>query len=127
MTQNQILKTVCDILVVDSRDVLQPRVNKGAGCADLVFARNLFMYFAKEYKMGSLYAIGRYVNRDHATTIHAIRTIKNDIETDRRRLDIFCKVKNRLIEANESSRFQETGFDYPSVEISPEVLMYQHN
>ncbi|MVX35125.1 MULTISPECIES: chromosomal replication initiator protein DnaA [Myroides] len=47
-------------------------------------ARQLAMYFAKKYTKASLASIGSQIGgRDHATVLHACKTIDNLIETDK--------------------------------------------
>ena len=44
---------------------------------EIVTARHLFCYFAKLMTNKSLTDIGRYIDRDHATVMHAIKKINN--------------------------------------------------
>jgi len=51
---------------------------------NIVQARQLAMFFAKEHTKASLTTIGLQCgNKDHATVLHACRTVKNLIETDK--------------------------------------------
>lgn len=50
---------------------------------ELVFIRQLCMYFARKKTKASLSQVGTYMSRDHATVLHAIKTINNLIDTDR--------------------------------------------
>jgi chromosomal replication initiator protein len=51
---------------------------------NIVQARQLSMFFAKEHTKASLTTIGLHCgNKDHATVLHACRTVKNLIETDK--------------------------------------------
>lgn len=56
---------------------------------ELVFARQLIMYFMREIAKVSLHRIGSYLGKDHSTVIHSCIAINNLIETDR---DIKMKV-----------------------------------
>ena len=47
---------------------------------DLVFTRYLYMKYAKENTRYTLEKIGKFVNRDHATVLHGINTINNEVE-----------------------------------------------
>ncbi len=127
MKSEKILRTVCDVLNVDIKDVLQYSNVKGARNANLVQARNLFMWFAREYNIGTLQVIGGYVNRDHSTCINAFRVIQNDNKYNTSRLRLFLEVKRRL--ANDETDIEELnydfGYDYPGAEISAETLSYQ--
>jgi len=62
---------------------------------ELVKARHLAMYFAKEYTETSLKKLGRKFNKDHSTIIHGIKRIKNGIKNNGRyEPDISKDVKN---------------------------------
>lgn len=62
---------------------------------ELVKARHLAMYFAKEYTETSLKKLGRKFNKDHSTIIHGINRIKNGIKNNGRyEPDISKDVKN---------------------------------
>lgn len=51
---------------------------------NIVQARQLTMYFAKEHTKASLTTIGLHCgNKDHATVLHSCRTVKNLVETDK--------------------------------------------
>tara|TARA_B110000977_G_C11086282_1_gene494854 strand:+ start:3853 stop:4455 length:603 start_codon:yes stop_codon:yes gene_type:complete len=58
---------------------------------ELVKARHLAMYFAKEYTETSLKKLGRKFNKDHSTIIHGINRIKNGIKYEP---DVSKDVKN---------------------------------
>ena len=50
----------------------------------MVQARQLAMFFSKKYTKSSLSTIGSQIGqRDHATVLHACKTVENLIETDR--------------------------------------------
>lgn len=52
---------------------------------EIVQARQVAMYFSKQLTKTSLKSIGAQIgNKDHATVLHACRTINNLMETDRR-------------------------------------------
>ncbi len=74
-----IQKIVCDYfgIPVDS-------INSKTRKRDIVQARQLAMYFSKKHTKSSLAAIGLVCgNKDHATVLHACRTVNNLIETDK--------------------------------------------
>lgn len=74
-----IQKVVCDYFKIPLEEV-QSRTRK----RDIVQARQLAMYFAKKYTKASLSSIGSQIgNRDHATVLHACKTVKNLSETDK--------------------------------------------
>ena len=50
----------------------------------IVQARQLAMFFAKKYTKASLASIGSQIGkRDHATVLHACKTVNNLIDTDK--------------------------------------------
>jgi chromosomal replication initiator protein len=52
---------------------------------EIVQARQLSMYFSKQLTKNSLASIGQQCgNKDHATVLHACRTVNNLKETDKR-------------------------------------------
>jgi hypothetical protein len=50
---------------------------------ELVFTRQLIFYFIREHSKLSLNNIGALLHKDHATVMHAIKTIKNLVEVDK--------------------------------------------
>jgi chromosomal replication initiator protein len=52
---------------------------------EIVQARQLAMYFSKQFTKSSLATIGAQCgNKDHATVLHACKTVNNLSETDKR-------------------------------------------
>lgn len=75
-----IQKVVCDHfgLPVD-------QINTKTRKREIVQARQVAMYFSKKHTKSSLATIGLHCgNKDHATVLHACRTITNLIETDKK-------------------------------------------
>jgi len=61
-------------------DILQSKSRK----RNVVQARQLAMFFAKRFTKASLASIGTQIGkRDHATVLHACKTVGNLSETDR--------------------------------------------
>jgi esterase/lipase len=50
---------------------------------EIVYARQLIMYFAKTHKVGSLSFIGKKFGKDHASVVHSVKSIRNYIDTDK--------------------------------------------
>ncbi len=50
---------------------------------ELVFARQVALFFLKKYTPKSLVELGNIFNKDHASVLHSIKTIKNLLETDK--------------------------------------------
>lgn len=74
-----IQRTVCDYFKIPL-DQIQSKTRK----RDVVQARQLAMFFAKKFTKASLSSIGTQIgNRDHATVLHACKTVKNLSETDK--------------------------------------------
>jgi chromosomal replication initiator protein len=74
-----IQKIVCDYfgLPVD-------QINTKTRRREIVQARQLAMYFSKKHTKSSLATIGLHCgNKDHATVLHACKTVSNLIETDK--------------------------------------------
>jgi hypothetical protein len=51
---------------------------------EIVFARQAIMYFMKKYTKDSLATIGGHFGKDHATVLHACKTISNLMDSDKR-------------------------------------------
>ncbi|MBO4741721.1 MAG: chromosomal replication initiator protein DnaA [Bacteroidales bacterium] len=79
ITIDYIQKVVCDYFNL-SVESMQSRTRK----REIVQARQLAMYFAKQYTKSPLSMIGLQCgNKDHATVLHACKTVSNLIETDK--------------------------------------------
>jgi chromosomal replication initiator protein len=75
-----IQKVVCDYFDMPV-ELLKSKTRK----REIVQARQLTMFFAKKMTKNSLAAIGAQCgNKDHATVLHACRTVSNLAETDKR-------------------------------------------
>lgn len=79
ITVEYIQKMVCDYFSIPV-EKMQSKTRK----REIVQARQLAMYFSKNYTKSSLAAIGsKCGNKDHATVLHACKTVKNLAETDK--------------------------------------------
>ena len=75
-----IQKVICDYFDMPI-DLLKSKTRK----REIVQARQLAMYFSKQLTKNSLASIGAQCgNKDHATVLHACRTVNNLTETDKR-------------------------------------------
>ena len=75
-----IQKVVCDYFSL-SPDLLQSKTRK----REIVQARQIAMYFSKTMTKSSLASIGVLIGgKDHATVLHACKTVNNVIDTDKR-------------------------------------------
>ncbi|NEW82257.1 MAG: chromosomal replication initiator protein DnaA [Mariniphaga sp.] len=92
ITIDYITKTVCDYfnLPVDS---LAVKTRK----RETVQARQIAMYFSKSMTKSSLAAIGSQIGgKDHATVLHACRTVANLKDTDKNFKVYLDEIENRL-------------------------------
>lgn len=77
---SNIQKVICEYFNI-SIDLLNSKTRR----REIVQARQLAMHFAKKHTKSSLATIGLHCgNRDHATVLHACRTVKNLIEIDKK-------------------------------------------
>jgi chromosomal replication initiator protein len=75
-----IQKVVCNYFSMPV-DLLGSKTRK----REIVQARQIAMYFAKSMTKASLASIGSSIGgKDHATVLHACKTVNNLIETDKR-------------------------------------------
>ena len=74
-----IQKVVCDYFNIPI-EMIHSKTRK----REIVQARQLSMYFSKKHTKASLASIGLHCgNKDHATVLHACRTVNNLVETDK--------------------------------------------
>ena len=79
ITIEYIQKVICDYFNIP-HDKLNSKTRK----REIVQARQLAMYFSKSFTKSSLSAIGsKCGNKDHATVLHACKTVKNLTDTDK--------------------------------------------
>ena len=65
---------------------------------NIVQARQLSMYFSKKYTKAPLTVIGEQCGgKDHATVIHALKTVANLLETDKMFSATADKIEQMLI------------------------------
>ncbi len=80
VTIDLIQQTVCDYFSMPV-DQMKSKTRK----REIVQARQIAMYFAKNKTKSSLSTIGaRIGGKDHATVLHACKTVKNLLDTDKR-------------------------------------------
>lgn len=96
VTFDLILDIVSEQLNVPKNEIRKDRMLNQAKQQDTVWARQICMSIANEYRLGSLEKIGQfYGGRTHATVIHALKVVGNEYETDaNRRMQIInCHTK----------------------------------
>ncbi len=87
-----ITKIVCEEMSIDENKV-RDKTRK----QEIVIARQLAMYLAKELTRISLKNVGLYFGgRDHSTVIHACTSIQNLIDTDANFAEIAKNIKNKI-------------------------------
>jgi len=85
---------------------------------EIVQARQIAMYFCREYNCGSLLQIGLYFGgRDHSTVIHACQTVTDHSQIERpyrRRLEeigiLIENLESKLIDPYSFSQLQLTSY-----------------
>lgn len=87
-----IQKTVSEYFNVSSDD-LKAKTRK----KEIVIARQLAMYFSKDYTNHSLKSIGSHFGgRDHSTVIHALQSVNDMLDTDARFRTSFSELKKKF-------------------------------
>lgn len=92
ITVDYITKVVCDYFSL-TPDSLHFRTRK----REIVQARQIAMYFSKNLTKSSLAAIGSQIGgKDHATVLHACRTVANLKDTDKNFRLYLDEIENKL-------------------------------
>ncbi|NVO11961.1 MAG: chromosomal replication initiator protein DnaA [Bacteroidales bacterium] len=87
-----IQKIVCEYFGLPS-DVLQTKTRK----REIVQARQIAMFFSKSLTKSSLSTIGSIIGgKDHATVLHACKTVNNLMDTDKRFKSQIDDIERRL-------------------------------
>jgi chromosomal replication initiator protein len=87
-----IQKTVSEYYKIDLND-LKAKTRK----KEIVIARQIAMYFSKEYTNHSLKSIGyHFGGRDHSTVIHAVQSVNDMIDTNNNFKSSIEDLKKRL-------------------------------
>ena len=87
-----IQKVVCDYFNLNS-DAITSKTRK----REIVQARQIAMYFAKNMTKLSLATIGAQIGgKDHATVLHACKTVNNLIDTDRQFKGYIDEIEKKL-------------------------------
>ncbi len=94
ITIDYIQKVVCDHYGLPI-DQIHAKTRK----REIVQARQVAMYFAKKHTKSSLATIGQQCgNKDHATVLHACKTISNLIDTDKEFKASLNRIDQKLIQ-----------------------------
>ena len=95
ITIDYIQKVVCDSLNLPVENIQMTSRKR-----EIVQARQLSMYFAKKITKSSLAVIGMQCgNKDHATVLHACKTIENLRQTDRYIRNLVDELEKKFKEA----------------------------
>lgn len=87
-----IQKVVCDYF-----NIGLDQINSKTRKREIVQARQLSMFFSKKLTKSSLATIGLHCgNKDHATVLHACRTVNNLIETDKQFRTYVDEIEKRI-------------------------------
>ncbi|MDR1023014.1 MAG: chromosomal replication initiator protein DnaA [Prevotellaceae bacterium] len=91
-TVDSIYKTVCDYFKIPSDDA-QSKTRK----REIVQARQIAMHFSKSMTKTSLASIGAQIGgKNHATVVHACKTVNNLMETDRNFFEMVNNIEKKL-------------------------------
>lgn len=92
ITISYIINCVCEEMGTSQADFFTSSRKR-----NIVQARQLSMYFAKKYTKASLIVIGEHCGgKDHATVIHALKTVANLLDTDKKFRSIADKIEQTL-------------------------------
>lgn len=87
-----IQKVVCDYFDLPV-DLMKSKTRK----REVVQARQIAMYFAKNLTKSSLATIGMHCGgKDHATVLHACRTVNNLMDTDKRFKNYISEIEKKI-------------------------------
>lgn len=92
LSVDSIYRSVCEYFSIAS-DNAQSKTRK----REIVQARQIAMYFSKHLTKSSLASIGAQIGgKNHATVLHACKTVNNLMETDRGFADIVNNIEKKL-------------------------------
>ena len=93
ITISYIINMVCEEMGTSQSDFFTKSRKR-----NIVQARQLSMYFSKKYTKAPLITIGEQCGgKDHATVIHALKTVTNLLETDKQFRAIADKIESTLL------------------------------
>lgn len=92
LSVDSIYRSVCEYFSIPA-DNAQSKTRK----REIVQARQIAMYFSKHLTKASLASIGSQIGgKNHATVLHACKTVNNLMETDRGFADIVNNIEKKL-------------------------------
>ncbi len=92
ITIEYIQKIVCEYYKIPV-DLMQGKTRK----REIVQARQVSMYFSKSLTKSSLASIGSHIGgKDHATVLHACKTVNNLMDTDKHFRNQITEIEKKL-------------------------------
>ncbi len=92
LTIEEIQRIACDYLDI-AEDLVRAKTRK----REVVRARQIAMYFCKQFTQHSLKTIGlHFGGRDHSTVVHAVSTVEDQMETSRRFRDLVDEIGRKI-------------------------------
>jgi len=92
ITIEEIQRVVCDYMKIPE-DLLRAKTRK----QEIVNARQIAMYLAKELTNSSLKTIGlHFGGRDHSTVIHAYQTVEDGMKLDPKQKSLILQIRSKL-------------------------------
>ncbi len=93
VTIDYIVKIVCDYFKLNP-DLVRAKTRK----REVVQARQIAMFFARELTQNSLKTIGlQFGGRDHSTVVHSERSVNNQMETNSQYREMMVHIRRSLI------------------------------
>ena len=90
------LKEICK-KVSEATEISETKLYSKSRQVDIVFARHIAMFLCREITNNSLVHIGNHFGkRDHATIIHACKTIEEKINNDKQTNELVNQIKSEL-------------------------------
>ena len=90
------MKEICKKVSL-ATEISETKLYSKSRQVDFVFARHIAMFLCRELTNNSLVHIGNHFGkRDHATIIHACKTIEEKINSDKQTSDLVNKIKSEL-------------------------------
>ena len=86
----EIVANYYDLTVLDIRGNKRPK--------SIAIARQIAMYLSTQYTRLSTTQIGKYFNKEHATILHAAKTIKKRMDIDKKLKSEVINIENRIKE-----------------------------
>ena len=92
ITPDRILKTISDYFNIDLKEI-----HSKSRKQEIVKARQIAMYLCKKHTNSAYSHIGFLIGkRDHATVLHACKTVQNFIDIDKAFRSLMCEIEHLL-------------------------------